>query len=58
MNRKYAGLSFLCVCIALAILLLTKTISSITSGIIFAIALVLFGVLSKGFKNNKNGTAA
>jgi hypothetical protein len=59
-NRKYAGLLFLSVCIILAVLLVTNTISSITSGIIFAIALILFGGLSKGFQKNsdKNKQAA
>jgi hypothetical protein len=50
MNRKSASLIFLGVCIILAILLLTHSVSSTTSGIIFAIALVLFGVISKGFR--------
>jgi hypothetical protein len=47
---KYAGLTFLVICILLAILLLTKTITSITSGIIFAAALVVLGILSNGFR--------
>lgn len=51
MNRKTAGFLFLAVCIILAILLLTKTIFSTVSGILFAVALVLFGVLSNGFQN-------
>ena len=54
MNRKSAGFVFLGICIILAILLLTHTISSTTSGIIFAIALVLFGVLTKGFRRDVN----
>ena len=47
---KYAGLTFLVLCILLAILLLTKTITSIVSGIIFAVALVVLGILSNGFR--------
>ena len=54
MSRKSTGVSFLIVCIILAMLLLTHTISSTTSGIIFAIALVLFGVLTKGFRRDVN----
>jgi len=52
MTGKNAGLTFLVICILLAILLLTKTITSITSGIIFAIALVVLGILSNGFRKN------
>ncbi len=50
MTGKYAGLTFLVVCILLAILLLTKTITSTVNGIIFAIALVVLGILSNGFR--------
>ena len=53
MDRKSAAISFLAVCIILAILLLTKTISSTVSGILFAIALVLFGLISNGFRKQK-----
>lgn len=53
MNGKSAGLIFLGVCIILAILLITKLITPLTGGSIFAVALVLFGGLSKGFKNKK-----
>lgn len=49
MKRKTAALSFLAICLALAILLLTNTISPMVGGILFAIALVLFGVASRGF---------
>ncbi len=49
MNKKTAGLGFLGVCVVLAVLLLTKTISPILSGTFFAIALVGFGILSRGF---------
>lgn len=50
MNKKTAGISFLTVCVILAILLLTKVITSTFSAIIFAVVLVVFGVLSKGFR--------
>jgi len=53
MKRKSAGFLFLAICIILAILLLTKTISSTVSGSIFALALIIFGVASKGFTKKK-----
>jgi hypothetical protein len=53
MNRKIAVTSFLSICLILAVLLLTKIITSTISGIIFAIALALFGSLSKGFRTEK-----
>ena len=49
MNRKTALVSFLGVCIILALLLLTQTITPIVGGLLFAIALVVFGFLSRGF---------
>lgn len=53
MNRKTAALSFLAICLVLVILLLTKTITALVGGIIFAIALALFGVISGGFTTDK-----
>ena len=50
MNRKPAGLLFLGVCVALAVLLLTRTIPPVVSGAVFALALVTFGCLSRGFR--------
>lgn len=50
MNKKTAGLLFLAVCVVLAILLLTGTITFFVSGCIFAAALILLGVLSRGFR--------
>jgi len=57
MNKRSASLVFLSVCIGLAVLLLTKTITPIVSGSIFAASLIVFGVMSRGFtksgqKNN------
>jgi hypothetical protein len=49
LNKKTAGFGFLGVCVVLAGLLLAKMISPILSGTFFAIALVGFGVLSRGF---------
>ncbi|MGD0337826.1 MAG: hypothetical protein ABSB78_03460 [Bacteroidota bacterium] len=50
MSRKTAGFLFLVICIILAILLLAGTITPIASGCIFAVALVLLGGLSRGFR--------
>jgi len=52
MDRKSAAISFLAVCIILAILLLTKTISSTASGILFAVALAGLGIASRGFRHD------
>ena len=52
MERKSAAISFLAVCIILAILLLTKTISSTASGILFAVALAGLGIASRGFRHD------
>ena len=50
MNRKTAGFIFLGVCILLAILLLAKAITPLVSGMLFAVALVVLGLLSGGFR--------
>lgn len=50
MQGKTAGLVFLGVCVILAALLLTKTITPIQSGTAFALALVLLGGISGGFR--------
>jgi hypothetical protein len=50
MKRKMAGFLFLGICIVLAILLLMKAISPIVSGCVFAVALVGFGIASRGFR--------
>lgn len=50
MKGKTAGFVFLGICVILAVLLLAKAITSFESGIVFAIALVLLGVLSGGFR--------
>jgi hypothetical protein len=51
MNKKKAKISFLAACVVLAVLLLVGTITPLVGGAIFAVALVLFGGLSRGFKN-------
>ena len=50
MDRRIAGFLFLGICMVLAILLLIKAITPLISGVIFAIALVLFGIFSRGFR--------
>lgn len=50
MKRQTAGFLFLCICFVLAGLLLIKVITPLVSGAIFAVALVLFGGLSRGFR--------
>jgi hypothetical protein len=50
MNRTIASLSFLSVCVVLAALLLTRTITPVVSGFVFAAALVVFGGVSRGFR--------
>ncbi len=54
MNGRTARFLFLGICVILAILLITKTISPILSGSIFAIALVVLGGLSQGFKKPRS----
>jgi hypothetical protein len=49
MNKKAAAMIFLGVCLLLALLLAFGAISPVQSGSVFAIALVGFGILSRGF---------
>ena len=50
MKAKKARLYFLGLTLILAALLVLKQISPLTSGIIFATGLLIFGLLSKGFR--------
>jgi hypothetical protein len=50
MNGKKAGIFFLCACLILAVPVLTQVLMPIVGGIIFAVALVAFGVPSNGFR--------
>jgi len=50
MNRKKAGIFFLGTCLILAILMLTQVLTPIVGGVVFAVALVAFGVPSNGFR--------
>jgi len=53
MNKRIASLVFLGLCLVLAVLLITKVISPLLSGSIFAVALIGFGLLSRGFTDDK-----
>jgi len=50
MNGRVAGLSFIAVCLILAALLLTGVIGRTTSASVFAVALVVLGGASRGFR--------
>ena len=50
MKKQTAGFLFLGVCIVLAALLLFRVITPIVSGFIFAVALIILGGFSKGFR--------
>jgi len=50
MKGKAAGLLFLAVCIILAGLLLTSAITPMVSGTVFALVLVVLGIMSRGFR--------
>lgn len=54
MNARAAILVFLAVCIILAVLLLTDTITSVVAGSLFAAALVIVGIASRGFTRMKH----
>ena len=54
MNKKTASFIFVGICIIIAALLLTQVVSPIVGTLIFAVTLVFFGGLSKGFKENKS----
>ena len=53
MRGSLAGLAFLGICIVLAVLLLAHVIRPVVSGVIFAVALVVLGGLSRGFRSGK-----
>jgi hypothetical protein len=50
MKGSLAGLLFLVVCLGLAALLLAQVIRPVVGGAVFAIVLVVFGLLSRGFR--------
>ena len=50
MSGQRAGLLFLGVCVLLAVLLLAGAITPLVAGGIFAVALVVLGGLSGGFR--------
>jgi hypothetical protein len=50
MSRRLALSLFLVTCISLALLLLIGAMEPLDAGAVFAIALILFGGLSRGFR--------
>jgi hypothetical protein len=54
MDGKVAAFVFLIVCLVLAILLLQRAISPVTSAVVFAIALAALGGLSRGFRRGRS----
>ncbi len=50
MGSKTAIALFLSICLLLALLLLSGIITPIVSGVMFALALVVLGGLSRGFR--------
>ena len=50
MKFKTAAILFLIICVIIVILLLTDYINNFVAGILFALALVIIGVFTKGFK--------
>jgi hypothetical protein len=50
MKAKPARFIFAVVCVILAILLLAQLITVIVGALIFAVALAIFGSISKGFR--------
>jgi hypothetical protein len=52
MGRSIAGYVFLGICLLLAVLLITRTITPLVSGSVFAVSLVALGIASKGFREN------
>jgi len=53
MNKKTAAMTFLVVCLVLAMLIVFGAISPALTGGIFALALILLGIVSRGFTNKK-----
>lgn len=53
MNKKTAAMIFLGICSLLAVLLATGTISPFWSGILFALALAVLGILARGFSGRR-----
>lgn len=53
MDGRLAGILFVGSCTVLALLLLTDLISPLVSGSVFAIALVVLGGLSGGFRKGR-----
>jgi uncharacterized RDD family membrane protein YckC len=52
MNKRVPSFIFLFVCIVLALLLVFEVIPWLISGVIFAVALVMYGVVSAHLRKN------
>jgi hypothetical protein len=50
MGKRTAASVFLLICLLLAVLLVTRTITPLVSGSVFAVSLVALGIASKGFR--------
>ena len=50
MNGKTAAFIFLGICLVLSALLLTKVVTPLISGAVFAVALAALGLASRGFR--------
>ena len=50
MNRTRAAVVFVVISAALAVLVITKAIPAVVGGLVFAAALAILGVLSRGFR--------
>jgi hypothetical protein len=50
MNGRIAGLLFLAVCLTIAVLLLTRIVTPLIGGLVFAGALIVLGGSSRGFR--------
>jgi hypothetical protein len=53
MNGKSAAYILVGICLILAVLMLAEVIEIILGAIIFAVALVVLGIVSKNFRNKK-----
>jgi hypothetical protein len=50
MKGSVARTTFLAICLVLAILALFRKITPVTTGVLFAVSLLVLGVASRGFK--------
>ena len=55
MNGSTAASALLAVCVVLVVLLMARVITSLMAGLVFAGALIVFGVASRGFRRASSG---